>query len=174
MRPPGRFDLRLGTGADLHAAHRERAPDFTVGKQLRRSMPRPDQSCRHQRFRRHVVTDDLGQVVETDFLRILLERVGEPALRNAARDRHLAAFEMRLATTRTAMAGPRHRALVTPCRTSCPCPNQDHDRYACGCGAIRRWLQVVQSDFLDAFGACLIGHVLTPPPVSLTPGDVHA
>ena len=34
------------------------------------------------------------------FLRVLLERIGEASLWNAARQRHLAAFEMRLATTR--------------------------------------------------------------------------
>src|SRR5690606_35628115 len=110
--------------------------------------------------------------VESHHLRFFTERIGEPALRNAACDRHLATFEVRLTTTGTTVTRASHRALVTLTgRLAESGTGTTTDALACSMRTRSRH-KVVQSDFLDAFGALLLRrHDLIPRRASLRPSD---
>src|SRR5688500_17996731 len=107
----GRDDLLPRRGAGLHAPYGHGMADVTVRQQLRRTLARADQPRGEQRLRRHLT--EIRQLVEPHELRLLAERIREPALRHPARERHLAAFESWLAAARTMMPGARLDALVS-------------------------------------------------------------
>src|SRR6476646_9246116 len=88
--------------AHLDAAHGHRLRQLAVGEELRRTLAAADQPLLHQRLARDLA--HLGDVGQRDDLMLHLERVREPALRQATRQRHLAAFELRLAAARAMMA----------------------------------------------------------------------
>src|SRR5688572_16271447 len=109
----GRHDLLARAGAHLQPAHGDRALDPAVGEHLRRPLAGADDARLDERLRRRLGA--LGQplqVLEPHQLVGDAERVGEAALRDAARQRHLAALELRLAAARAVMARARLAALV--------------------------------------------------------------
>src|SRR6187549_2030146 len=109
-----RFDAGPRTGADLHAAHDDGACQLAVAKDLCRTLPEFDNAGFRQRLTRYFrAFGHRRDVVECHDLRLYAERVGEATLRDAARERHLAALEARLAAARPTMASARHGALVT-------------------------------------------------------------
>src|SRR5438309_10268507 len=93
----GGDDLLACRRAPLQAAHRHRLLQTAVGEQLDLAMIAPDEPRFRERLRRHR-TVHLREIVETNHLGVDAEWVGEAALRQAARDRHLAALERGLAT----------------------------------------------------------------------------
>src|SRR5947209_12052118 len=90
----GGDDRLAGFGADLEATHRHRPGDFAVRQHLHRSLPL-DEPRRAQGVRRHLSLEQ-RELVETDDVRLFAERVREAALRQPARERHLATLELRL------------------------------------------------------------------------------
>src|SRR3954469_23348349 len=110
----GRHDLLARASAQADALHRDRLLDLAVREDLE-LLPRVDHARFRQRLDRDVAVH-LLEVRQANDLRFLAERVREAALRHPARDRHLAAFELRLAAARTVMARARLAALVTLAR----------------------------------------------------------
>src|SRR4051812_43065622 len=110
-----RGDDRLtGRCADLEAAHRDRLRQLAVGQHLHRSLTLHE-ARRAERIGCHLALEQ-RELVEPDDVRFLAERVGEAALRQPARERHLTALELRLAAARTVMARARLDALVSLAR----------------------------------------------------------
>src|SRR6478609_451821 len=97
-------------GADLEATHRDRRRDFAVRQHLHRTLA-PHETRGAQAVGRHLAPD-LRELVEADDARLLAEGVGEPALRQPARERHLTALEARLAAARAVMTRARLDTLV--------------------------------------------------------------
>src|SRR5688500_14360345 len=93
---PGRQAFLKRAIAHLHTANGNRLRHVAVGEQLRRTLARANQSRLDERLRRDFVAAHVLQVAETHDLMLRAERVGEAALRQAARHRHLAALEVRL------------------------------------------------------------------------------
>src|SRR5688572_2266982 len=106
----GGDDRLAGLGADLEAAHRDRRGHFAVRQHLHRTLS-PHEPCLAKRLRRDLALE-LRELVETNDVRLLAERVREAALRQPARERHLPALEAGLAAARTVMARARLDALV--------------------------------------------------------------
>src|SRR3954467_10782884 len=106
----GGDDRLAGLGADLEATHRDCAGHFAIRQHLHRSLPLHE-SRRAQRVRRHLTTEQ-RELVEANDVGLLAERIGEAALRQPARERHLAALELRLAAAGAMMAGARLDTLV--------------------------------------------------------------
>ena len=112
----GRDDLLAGAGADLEATHRHRA-----ARSRRSPAPSPD-PC--SRLIRPASRSARASSRRSSSMRdrrdarpgLLAERIGEAALRQATRDRHLAAFEVRLAAARAVVARARLDTLVTLAR----------------------------------------------------------
>src|ERR1041385_8434690 len=93
-RPARLLDLRAGGGRHLHALHAELPLHVAGAQQLDRMVRPADQARAEQRFGRHLeALGELAQVPDVDHLRRLLERVREPALGDAADERHLTALE---------------------------------------------------------------------------------
>src|SRR5699024_2620300 len=88
---------------------------LTIREHLDGTLGRLDQAGLDQRVSRNLA-GELLEIVETHDLRFFPERIGEAALGQPARDRHLTAFEMRLAAARTVMARARLAALVSLAR----------------------------------------------------------
>src|SRR3954471_7811994 len=110
-----RGDDRLAGGcADLEAAHRDRLRELAVGQHLHPSLTL-HQPRLAQGVGRHLAVEQ-RELVEADDVRFLAERIREAALRQPARERHLAALELRLAAAGPVMAGARLDALVTLAR----------------------------------------------------------
>src|SRR5262245_49228720 len=110
----GGHDLLARSGAQADAFHLDGLFDLAVRQHL--ELPAGvDESGRRQRLGRHVAADE-PQVRQANDLRLFTERIREAALWHAARDRHLAALELRLAAARTVMARARLAALVTLAR----------------------------------------------------------
>src|SRR6476661_2719569 len=107
-------DHLAGGCADLQAAHRDRLRELAVGQHLHRSLTL-HQPGRAQRIGRHLAIEQ-RELVETDDVRFLAERVREAALRQPARERHLAALEAGLAAARAMVTRARLDALVTLAR----------------------------------------------------------
>src|SRR5437867_3993863 len=88
------LDLRAGRGRHRHALHAELALHVPHAEQLDGAVGPAHQPGAEQRLRRDLdALGELAQVPDVDHLRRLLERVREPALGNAADERHLAALE---------------------------------------------------------------------------------
>src|SRR5437016_5111320 len=100
----GSDDLGLRPFADLDTTDGDSPRNFAVGQQLGRPFPRVDESCRRECLWRHFgpishtreITDPYDLMLDT-------ERIGESTLWETTRERHLTAFELRLATARTMM-----------------------------------------------------------------------
>src|SRR5688500_3004431 len=107
----GRDDLLPRRGAGLHAANGHGVRDLAIGEQLRRALPRADEARLEQGLGIHIA--QVGELAQANDLGLLAERVREPALRDTARQRHLAAFEVRLAAARAMVTRACLDALVT-------------------------------------------------------------
>src|SRR5215213_6038033 len=110
----GGDDRLAGLGADLEAAHRDRCRHVAVGQNLHRTLS-PNEPRRAKRLGRDLALE-LRELVETNDVRLLAEWVGEAALRQPARERHLSALEARLAAARAVMARARLNTLVALAR----------------------------------------------------------
>src|SRR5215203_3451135 len=153
----GRQDLLACARADLQPAHRHRDGELAIGQHLRRALPCRDQSGREQRLDRDLgVRPEQLEVAEAHDLVLLTERVREPALRDAARHRHLAALEVRLAAARTVMARARLRSLVTLARRLARAGAGAAPEALALPARARRRRQVVQA---QRFGARVLSHV---------------
>src|SRR4051812_15236644 len=108
----GRDNLVTRAGAHLDAAHRDRLADLAVGEHLDRALAQVNEPRLGQRLRRDLARHT-GEIGERDNLVLHAEHVGEAALRNAARERHLTALETRFAPPRPAVTRTRHASLVT-------------------------------------------------------------
>src|SRR6476659_4873815 len=113
-RAAGGDDRLAGLGADLEAAHRDRRRDFAVRQHLHRTVA-PHEPCGTQAVGRDLALD-LRELVEADDVRLLAERIGEAALRQPARGRHLTALESRLAAARSVVPRARLDTLVALAR----------------------------------------------------------
>src|SRR3954454_9273968 len=109
-RATGGDDRLTRLGADLEATHRDRCRDFAVRQHLHWTVASHEPS-RAQALGRDLALD-LRELIEANDARLLAERVGEPALRQPARERHLTALEARLAAARAVMACARLDPLV--------------------------------------------------------------
>ena len=109
----GRDNLLACAGADLEPAHRDRLRDLAVRQHLDRTLVAVDQTGCRPATRASLRRAELLEVVEPNDLRFLTEWIREATLRQTTRDRHLAAFEMRLAAARTVMARARLDTLVS-------------------------------------------------------------
>src|SRR5581483_9373218 len=111
----GRDNLLTSAGADLQPTHRHRLRDFAVREHFDRAFVLVDEPRLDERLAGDLAAQ-LGQLVQTDDLIVLAERIGEAALRETTGDRHLAALEVRLAAARTVVARARLDTLVTLAR----------------------------------------------------------
>src|ERR1041385_8033290 len=92
----GGDDLLARARGHLHTAYGECLADLAVGEHLDRALAALDHARRGERVARDLRPGrHFREVLETDDLRLHAERVREPALRQTARERHLAALEMR-------------------------------------------------------------------------------
>src|SRR5260221_3966249 len=121
MRTPGGPALLLDASAGgenrlarfrahLETAHRHRTRDGAVREHFH-GPARLHEPRRAQRVARHLAVDR-RKLIETDDIRLLAERIRETALRQPARERHLAALELRLAATGTVMSRAGLDSLV--------------------------------------------------------------
>src|SRR6185312_2574276 len=114
--------LDAASGRDNTLTHRRAHPDpadrhgarqRAVGQQLGRSLPLPDQSRLDEDVGRDVVLRlQIIDVTQVHDLRLHPEWIGEAALGQPARQRHLAALEMRLVAAGTVMSRACLDALV--------------------------------------------------------------
>src|SRR5438132_526497 len=110
----GRHDLLARTRAHLDSANRVRGADVTVGEQLRRPLAAANEPGRRQRFLGDFAAlGQPAQILEAHRLVLHAENVGEAALRQASRERHLAALELRLSAARTVVTRARLDSLVS-------------------------------------------------------------
>src|SRR5437879_6351238 len=156
----GRDNLLTSAGAHLESLHGNRRSDRAVREHLDLSLVLIDQAGLDERVPRDLAAQ-LRQVVQADDLRLLAERVREPTLRKTARDRHLAAFEMRLAAARTVVARARLDTLVTLTRRLAGARTRAATETLAVLGRSRGGAQVVQPDLLargGLVGLCLDAH----------------
>jgi hypothetical protein len=111
----GRFDLLTCASAHPDTANGDGALEIAIGEHLCRAFARTDESRCDERISR-----DLGslretrlEIAQTNDLMLNPKDIGETALWEASRERHLATLEMRLAATRTVMARARLDSLVS-------------------------------------------------------------
>src|SRR5579872_568762 len=114
--------LDAASGRDNTVTHRRAHPDAADGhrareravrQQLGGSLALPDQSRLDEHVGRDLVfRRQLVDVTQVHDLRLHPEWIGEAALGQTARERHLAALEMRLVAARSVMAGARLDAFV--------------------------------------------------------------
>jgi hypothetical protein len=110
----GRFDFLTGARAHLDTAHGNRFGRITVREKLRWTFPFADQSgLRKSLLRNFRAFGQAGKVVKTHDLMLYPKDIREPALWDAARERHLTALELRLAAAWAVMAGARLDSLVS-------------------------------------------------------------
>src|SRR5688500_12279711 len=168
----GRDDLLPRRGARLHAPNGHGMCDVPVRQELRRALSGADEPRGEQRLRRHF--RQIGELVQSDELTLLAERVRESTLRHPARQRHLAALEARLPAARTVVAGARLDALVSLAgRLARPRPGAAAETLAVPVRA-RRGHQIVKSDLAAICIAAggpfsTLCHCLIPPPASRPP-----
>src|SRR5207247_593119 len=110
-----RHDLLCRLAAELVRVHRERLAYFAAGEHLHEALAARHQPALVQQLRRHNRTgvEPRRQRVEVHDLVLDPERVVKPALRHAAVQRHLTAFEASLEPE----SGARLRALVSASRS---------------------------------------------------------
>src|SRR5690242_5410420 len=143
-------DNRVTRGlAHLDAAHGHRLRQLAVGEELRRTLAAADQPLLHQRLARDLA--HVGDVAERDHLMLFLERVREPALRKATRQRHLAALELRLAAARAVVPRARLDTLVTLARRLAGARARTAAKPLARLVRARGRRQVVQPDLLVVF-----------------------
>src|SRR4051812_1629759 len=147
-----RDDLLARAGAEANALRLDGLRDLAVGQHLE-LLAGFDEACRGERLHRHVAADAL-EVRQADQLRFLAERIGEAALRHATRDRHLAAFELRLAAARAMMARARLAALVTLARRLAGARARAAAEALAVAMRTDRRREVVESDLLDGGFRC--------------------
>src|SRR5690606_7399666 len=144
-----RLDLLTRAGAHLHAPHRNRTSQLPVGEQLRRTLV----GANEPRFRKSLRCDlrplgETGEVVQTYHLGLYTEDVRETALGKTARQRHLAALEVRLAAARSVVTRARLASLVSSAgRLALARARPASHTLAIAVGARSR-TQVVQADLL--------------------------
>jgi hypothetical protein len=110
----GRFDFLTGAGAHLHTAHGDRLRRVAVGEKLCRTFPFADQSrLRKSLLRNFRAFGQPGKVVKTHDLVLHPKDIRETTLWNAARERHLTAFELGLAATWAVVARARLDSFVS-------------------------------------------------------------
>jgi hypothetical protein len=110
----GRFYFLPSAGAHFDAAHDDTLCDVAIREKLGRPFSFTDQSCLGQSLFGHFgAFRQLAKVIETDDLIHYSKDIRETTLRDAASKRHLAAFELGLAATRTVMARSRLDTLVS-------------------------------------------------------------
>src|SRR6266852_1496514 len=134
-RAAGRLELGSRRRGEPDALHGVRAVGVPGAQQLHGTIALADEAGGEERFGIDELAGHLAQLPQVDRLGRHLERVGEPALRNAPVERHLAALE---AGVRGA-AGPGLMALVPlPRRLAEPRPDPPAHPLAHGRGAGRR------------------------------------
>src|SRR5687768_16825912 len=111
----GRFDLFARARAHPDSANRYGAREIAIGEHLCRALARTDEAGLHERLARDFGTlrHAALEIAQTNDLVLNPKDIGEPTLRQAPRQRHLAALELRLASTRTVMARACLDSLVS-------------------------------------------------------------
>jgi hypothetical protein len=101
----GRFDFLPSASAHLDSAHGDALCGVSVREKLGGSLSFADQSGFGQSLLRHFsALRQLGKIVEPDDLMLYTKDIRETTLWDTASERHLTAFELRLAAARTVMA----------------------------------------------------------------------
>src|SRR5687767_5755559 len=150
---PGRKDFLARAIAHAHAANSHRLLDLAVGQQLRRALARANQSRFRERLSRDFLPANVLEVAEAHDLVLDAERILEAALRQPARHRHLAAFEVRLAAARAVVARARLDSLVSLAGSlACARARPAADALAVTVRARRRH-EIVQPDLVAHFSS---------------------
>jgi hypothetical protein len=110
----GRFDFLTGARAHLHSAHGDRLRRVAIGEKFRGTFAFANESG----FGKSLLGNfrafgQASKVVKTHDLMLYPKDIREPALWDAARERHLTALELRLAAAWAVMAGARLDSLVS-------------------------------------------------------------
>jgi hypothetical protein len=110
----GRFDFLTSASAHLDSSNRYALSGITVREKLRWTLSLTDQARLGERFFRNFGAFwKACKVIQTHDLVLDAEDVGEPALWNAARERHLSALELRLTATRAVVTSACLDSLVS-------------------------------------------------------------
>src|SRR6187549_899195 len=113
----GRFDLLSCASAHLHAANSHGARHLAICENLCRTLPPMNQSDFGESLLSYLHSfRQTAQIVQTNDLMLYAKDIREPALWQAAAERHLATLEVRLAATRAVMARARLDSLVSLAR----------------------------------------------------------
>src|SRR5688572_8584889 len=108
-----RENLLPSRRAHLDAAHRHGTRELAVGKHFGRTLPAMHPALLGKRFLRHLGSlGPMVQCIQGNDLVLHAKLIGESALRQPPRERHLTALEVGLAAARAAMACARLASLV--------------------------------------------------------------
>jgi hypothetical protein len=111
----GRFDLLTCASAHPYTANGDGALEIAIGEHLCRAFARADESRRNERISCHFgsLRKARLEIAQTNDLMLNPKDIGETALWQPSRERHLATLEMRLAAAGSVMAGARLDSLVS-------------------------------------------------------------
>src|SRR5687768_10375891 len=111
----GRFDLFARTRAHLDSTYGDSARQIAICEHLSRTLARTDQAGCNESLSRRFRTrrQTLLEIAQTNDLVLDPKDIGETALWQPSRERHLAALELRLSTAGTVMAGACLDSLVS-------------------------------------------------------------
>jgi hypothetical protein len=114
----GRFDLLACARAHPDSPDRYRAGQLSIGEHLSRALARADEAGLNEGLPRHFgpFRNAPLEVAQTNDLMLDPKDIRETTLRQAARERHLAALELRLASTRAVMSSAGLDSLVALAR----------------------------------------------------------
>jgi hypothetical protein len=114
----GRFDLLACASAHPDTANGDCALEIAIGEHLRGTFPRTDETRCNESLSRNLgaLRHAPLEIAQTNDLMLNTKDIREAALWQASSERHLSAFEMRLAAARTMMARACLDSLVSLAR----------------------------------------------------------
>jgi hypothetical protein len=113
----GRFDFLTSACAHPDSTHRDALRGVAVSEKFCRSFAFADQSCfRKSLFRHFRSIGKASEIVKTYDLVLHSKDIRKPTLRDASRERHLAALELGFSTARSVVSRARLDSLVALAR----------------------------------------------------------